>query len=144
VDSRDFFSIEDLTSQKKFSPEERAKNEAEEAKVLKEVKAEEEKQRKLREQQLKECLESLGFPEMTQRRKSANCAYPGTCSWILSNHLYQKWLDLQCGLLWIKGNPGSGKSTIMAFLFGEMIQNSGQRGQCRQICPQNPRTIINR
>jgi hypothetical protein len=70
---------------------------------------------------------------MTQRRKSANRAHPGTCNWILSDAPYQKWLEMQCGLLWIKGNPGSGKSTIMAFLFEDMIRVSAERGQCNTV-----------
>lgn len=121
-----------------LSPEENTGKETAKARELIRLKEEEEKRREIRARQLQECLASLSFPEMTQRRKSANRAFPGTCSWIQSHKLYQEWLELQCGLLWIKGNPGSGKSTIMAFLFEEMIKASEQRGQCCKYTTQTP------
>lgn len=120
-----------------LSPKENTEKEAAKARELTRLKAEGKKQR-IRARQLQECLASLSFPEMTQRRKSANRASPGTCSWIQSHELYEKWLELQCGLLWIKGNPGSGKSTIMAFLFEEMIKASEQKGQCCEYTTQTP------
>jgi predicted ATPase len=124
--SLDSSTIDDLAMQKKQILEIQAEKEAATAREMSRLKAEEEKQRI---HDTRKCQESLGFPEMTQRRRSANRAHPGTCSWILSHELYRKWLDLQCGLLWIKGNPGSGKSTIMAFLFEEMIHTSARRGK---------------
>ncbi|KAL2202485.1 hypothetical protein CC79DRAFT_1389814 [Sarocladium strictum] len=48
----------------------------------------------------------------------------GTCAWLLSLPQYLAWLDDSLshehhGLLWIKGNPGSGKSTLVKFAFDE-------------------------
>jgi ankyrin repeat protein len=44
---------------------------------------------------------------------------PATCDWILRNTLYQEWKGANSGVLWIKGNPGTGKSTLLAFVFQE-------------------------
>ena len=36
-----------------------------------------------------------------------------TCTWILEHMKYCEWLDQGQGLLWIKGKPGAGKSTVL-------------------------------
>ena len=36
-----------------------------------------------------------------------------TCTWILEHTKYCEWLDQGQGLLWIKGKPGAGKSTVL-------------------------------
>lgn len=53
----------------------------------------------------------------------------GTGDWVTSSEVYQRWL--QCGgegegegLLWIKGNPGSGKSVIAAKLINELSKSN--------------------
>ncbi|TGO49584.1 hypothetical protein BCON_0206g00190 [Botryotinia convoluta] len=61
-------------------------------------------------------LSSIYYPEMEQRRRNANNAYPGTCSWISQDGSYLRWKDTQRSLLWIKGKPGAGKSTLMAYI----------------------------
>ena len=61
-------------------------------------------------------LQSLAFPEMNYWPKVADKAHPGTCGWILNHTCYQKWINSRHGLLWINGKPGSGKSTLMAYL----------------------------
>ena len=40
-----------------------------------------------------------------------------TCQWILEHQSYKKWYKDQRGLLWIKGNPGAGKSTVLKYAF---------------------------
>ncbi|KAL1632156.1 hypothetical protein SLS56_003890 [Neofusicoccum ribis] len=40
--------------------------------------------------------------------------------WILKNKSYMEWCNLPCGLLWIQGKPGSGKSTVMKYALKEM------------------------
>ncbi|KAL2816622.1 hypothetical protein BDW59DRAFT_166267 [Aspergillus cavernicola] len=62
-------------------------------------------------------LESLAFPEMLDRRHAIDTPHPNTCEWILDQEKYIDWLDQERGLLWIKGKPGAGKSTIMSFLY---------------------------
>lgn len=59
------------------------------------------------------CLQSLHFAEMYWRRNDIIDPAPATCAWILDHTRYHKWLDQGHGLLWIKGNPGSGKSTVL-------------------------------
>lgn len=64
---------------------------------------------------------SLKFPEMDSRRTNINMALIQTCEWFLTGHIYHDWLNLELvnqhhGFLWITGNPGAGKSTLMKFL----------------------------
>jgi predicted ATPase len=42
-----------------------------------------------------------------------------TCSWLLKHDSYKRWLNQQNGLLWIKGNPGVGKSTLVKYALHE-------------------------
>ncbi|KAH8898104.1 ankyrin, partial [Thozetella sp. PMI_491] len=37
----------------------------------------------------------------------------GTCEWLLQHETYRRWAAGDRGLLWIKGKPGSGKSTLI-------------------------------
>ena len=39
----------------------------------------------------------------------------GTCVWLLDHDEYRTWIEQSPGLLWIKGNPGTGKSTLMKY-----------------------------
>ncbi|EMC95545.1 hypothetical protein BAUCODRAFT_55133, partial [Baudoinia panamericana UAMH 10762] len=64
--------------------------------------------------------EYLKFDQMDARRSTIKREHASTCAWLLKHHIYTQWEDtesLQCdhGLLWIKGKPGSGKSTLMKF-----------------------------
>lgn len=61
--------------------------------------------------------QALSFPEMYDRLHEISVASPGTCSWILKTHTFINWRMAQCGLFWIKGKPGTGKSTIMKYLW---------------------------
>jgi len=63
-------------------------------------------------------LNSLSFPEMGSRRNNIQRALDETCNWLQSTPQYMDWIngtnaDKFHGLLWIKGKPGSGKSTLM-------------------------------
>ncbi|KAL2846711.1 hypothetical protein BJY01DRAFT_247138 [Aspergillus pseudoustus] len=43
--------------------------------------------------------------------------------WVLSNAEFQRWRsDHQCQLLWIKGNPGKGKTMLMIGIINELLQ----------------------
>lgn len=63
-------------------------------------------------------IHSLAFDQMKHREDSIDIPQWGTCVWLRNNLQFQSWLtsnqfnDLP-GLLWIKGKPGSGKSTLM-------------------------------
>ncbi|KAL4912062.1 hypothetical protein BDW62DRAFT_206857 [Aspergillus aurantiobrunneus] len=66
-------------------------------------------------------LESLKFVQIDARRATVKRAHARTCKWFLRTPEYLKWLDStkmneHHGVLWVKGKPGAGKSTLMKFL----------------------------
>ncbi|KAH8592557.1 ankyrin repeat-containing domain protein [Bisporella sp. PMI_857] len=65
---------------------------------------------------LDSCLRSLAYPEMNYRRQDTKRAHENTCGWITCHQSYIDWLREGSGILWIKGKPGSGKSTLMEAL----------------------------
>src|SRR5262249_33874941 len=76
----------------------------------------------LTEEQGRRLLDSLSFDQIDTRHASIKRAHIKTCKWLLSRSEYQDWLDPEKfssnhGFLWIKGKPGSGKSTLMKFAF---------------------------
>ncbi|KAI6779949.1 Ankyrin-1 [Emericellopsis cladophorae] len=67
-------------------------------------------------------LESLRFQQMHSRKFDIRENDEQTCHWFLDSPVYQDWLDhgkrpSHLGLLWIRGKPGAGKSTLMKFLY---------------------------
>lgn len=65
--------------------------------------------------------QALTFHGMDVRRRNIEPAYGDTCRWVLETAEYCRWRNEDLwsehhGFLWIKGNPGVGKSTIMKFL----------------------------
>ncbi|KAK5467580.1 hypothetical protein LTS15_000553 [Exophiala xenobiotica] len=63
---------------------------------------------------------SLRFGQIDARHATIQDAQAETCLWLLDQPEYQDWLDVtelteHHGFFWIKGNPGTGKSTIMKF-----------------------------
>ncbi|QIX02055.1 hypothetical protein AMS68_007572 [Peltaster fructicola] len=63
-------------------------------------------------------LDMLKFEEMDARRRQVKKPYSNTCDWLKEHSIYQLWLNSQeCkrhhGLLWIKGKPGAGKTTLV-------------------------------
>ncbi|KAK8000963.1 hypothetical protein PG991_013185 [Apiospora marii] len=74
-------------------------------------------------------LDSLRFDQMDVRYMSVKRAHRETCQWFLSDPDYIHWLqregtheDKPKSLLWIKGKPGAGKSTLMKLLLHETRQ----------------------
>ncbi|KAL9088061.1 MAG: hypothetical protein Q9165_006402 [Trypethelium subeluteriae] len=66
-------------------------------------------------------LDSLNFEQAEIRRATIRGAHRKTCHWLLQQADYRDWLDENKtsehhGLLWIKGKPATGKSTVMKFL----------------------------
>lgn len=63
-------------------------------------------------------------------RKHLTSHAPGTGQWLTSTDEYQRWLrgEEECGLLWIKGIPGSGKSVHVAKLIDDL-------GKANPGCP---------
>ena len=62
------------------------------------------------------CLRSLSFPQMNDRLEQSSTYQTGTCKWLLTHPNFIKFQSSQTSLLWLKGNPGTGKSTLMSFL----------------------------
>ncbi|KAH8588852.1 Het-eN, partial [Bisporella sp. PMI_857] len=50
---------------------------------------------------------------MYDRKNDIKPAVDGTCTWLLEHKTLREWLDQKQGLLWIRGNPGTGKSTLL-------------------------------
>lgn len=48
----------------------------------------------------------------------------GTCDWILKHPEYIHWTNSANRLLWLRGKPGSGKSTLMKFLHSRLSRES--------------------
>ena len=70
-------------------------------------------------------LESLNFEELDSRHINIKDALKRTCNWFLSDEYYHRWLDPKLysehhGFLWVSGKPGSGKSTLMKFIYSNM------------------------
>ena len=64
------------------------------------------------------CLQSLSFPNIDSRRHNIAFAHQNTCDWLFKTAQFQRWqdrddLESYNGVLWIKGKPGAGKSTLM-------------------------------
>ncbi|KAL3456230.1 hypothetical protein BJX64DRAFT_48158 [Aspergillus heterothallicus] len=69
---------------------------------------------------LKKLQASLYFGEIDKRRSNITKEHARTCQWLLESPKFIQWLnDAEIahhhGVLWIKGKPGAGKSTLMNF-----------------------------
>lgn len=66
----------------------------------------------------KSYLRSLWFSGMGSRHAKIEGPCPDTTKWLFEHHTYQKWqMPIQTwtahNLLWLKGNPGTGKSVLL-------------------------------
>ncbi|KAK1759060.1 hypothetical protein QBC47DRAFT_336716 [Echria macrotheca] len=73
-------------------------------------------------------LDSMRFDQMHSRLASIRKPQPGTCTWLIKHPSYLDWLDTNKldehhGILWIKGKPGTGKSTLVKFAFENAQKN---------------------
>ncbi|XWW95796.1 hypothetical protein V2A60_003764 [Cordyceps javanica] len=67
-------------------------------------------------QYAQECARSLAFGEMNDRANDTNItAADGTLGWLLDHPACVDWSAQNRALLWIKGKPGSGKSTLIRY-----------------------------
>lgn len=55
------------------------------------------------------------------RRQKELMAADNTCEWLPDHAIFRRWLEADQEVLWIKGNPGSGKSTLVEHI---LRQNS--------------------
>jgi ankyrin repeat protein len=65
-------------------------------------------------------LDSLRYDQIDARQMTIKSGHAKTCKWLLKMQEYLDWLDVNKlvehhGFLWIKGKPGTGKSTLMKF-----------------------------
>jgi Cdc6-like AAA superfamily ATPase len=59
----------------------------------------------------------------------------GTCTWLLNDKRYKKWNDVDGqAILWIRGDPGCGKSVLSSFLTEEVIHGSNQLSLAYFFC----------
>ncbi|KXH24923.1 hypothetical protein CSIM01_09978 [Colletotrichum simmondsii] len=63
-------------------------------------------------------LRSLKFDQIKARQEAIKERHRATFDWVFSHDdtLFPKWLESGNGIFWIRGKPGSGKSTLMKFL----------------------------
>ncbi|KAL7919843.1 hypothetical protein ACQKWADRAFT_300213 [Trichoderma austrokoningii] len=64
-------------------------------------------------QALQDCMSSLAIPEINTWHNRFYLNAKSTCEWVLQNDAYLTWAAGRHSLLWIKGKPGSGKTTIV-------------------------------
>lgn len=74
----------------------------------------------LSESRRQDLMESLWYQAIDARYATIKAAHTRTCRWLLKKSEYQDWLDVNKtpdhhGFLWIRGKPGSGKSTLTKF-----------------------------
>ncbi|KAK7515000.1 hypothetical protein IWZ03DRAFT_416367 [Phyllosticta citriasiana] len=67
------------------------------------------------EELLESCLASLSFPDQESHRHEIVDAKNHTCEWILNHDVYKEWLSSSQPLLWIEGQAGVGKSTVLKY-----------------------------
>lgn len=72
-----------------------------------------------------DCLRSLSFEYMDERKEDISLAHPETCDWFFKTSQFQQWyrrdnLENHNAVLWIKGHPGTGKSTLMKHTLGHL------------------------
>ncbi|KAH8766531.1 hypothetical protein BGZ57DRAFT_492627 [Hyaloscypha finlandica] len=80
------------------------------------------KKRAIDADQRQRILDCLRFDQIDTRHMTIKTAHAKTCKWLLNKPEYRDWLDVNeiCnhhGFLWIRGKPGTGKSTLMKFAF---------------------------
>ena len=69
---------------------------------------------------MQQLLASLSFPQQNYRFATIEPAHRHTCQWFLATPEYARWRDWELreahhGILWLKGKPGAGKSTITKY-----------------------------
>jgi len=59
---------------------------------------------------------ALYLPDLDFRMNQIDAPFQDTFHWIFDLPIFSKWLQEGSGLFWIRGKPGSGKSTLMKFI----------------------------
>jgi ankyrin repeat protein len=89
-------------------------------------------QQSLHTEQRQMLKDSLKFDQIDARHMTIKNAHARTCKWFLECPEYLQWLDhtkldKHHGFLWIKGNPGTGKSTLLKFAVQAHARQKGTR-----------------
>ncbi|RYO96491.1 hypothetical protein DL765_011580 [Monosporascus sp. GIB2] len=79
-----------------------------------------ERLRRLVDEAKQEVAKRFAEHNMDGRPNVIDDAADGTCKWLLKHETLAQWTRQHRGLLWIKGKPGSGKSTIMKYALREI------------------------
>lgn len=69
-----------------------------------------------------DCLDPFVFQDKLLRRQNIALDLLGACDWIYETSVFIQWRDQDDskrhnGVLWIKGNPGAGKSTSVKHIW---------------------------
>ena len=88
----------------------------------------------------------LWFNDMNMRLQTMRAAYDGSCEWLFKSEEYMTWRDpsqsdIHKGFLWIRGKPGSGKSTLIkaAYVHGvetfkeDVVISSSAQAACHYM-----------
>ncbi|QPC62822.1 hypothetical protein HYE67_005053 [Fusarium culmorum] len=65
-----------------------------------------------------QCLQALYFDGIDYEPRKMREPGETACQWLLEDQSYTDWYSSGRGILWILGNPGSGKSTLMKHAIG--------------------------
>jgi ankyrin repeat protein len=84
-----------------------------------------------KEQRRRFLWNSLRFDQINDWRADIQRTHAKTCEWFLRSYCYLDWIDSSkvnehTGLLWIKGKPGAGKSTLMKFALSQAEKVMGE------------------
>ncbi|KAJ6787224.1 hypothetical protein PWT90_07859 [Aphanocladium album] len=76
-----------------------------------------------------ELLNCLKFDQIDARQANIKAKHSTTCQWLLTHPKYLDWLNPEAltqhhGFLWLRGGPGTGKSTIMNFASKESAKDA--------------------
>ncbi|KAK3390389.1 ankyrin repeat protein [Podospora didyma] len=72
---------------------------------------------------------SLGTVKYEAHRARNPAPVEGTCRWVLEHPKYRAWFTSpEASLLWISGDPGSGKSVLASFLVDTLTEMSKELG----------------
>jgi hypothetical protein len=87
--------------------------------------------REMNPDELRRLQESLLFSRIDARKTAVAAANIRTCDWFLHSSGYATWqddtkLNEHHGILWVKGNPGTGKSTLMKYALENTERATGR------------------
>jgi hypothetical protein len=86
----------------------------------------------LNNSQMRTLLRSLRFEQMGARQTNIKNAHPATCEWLLRKPEFLQWKDPAIitehhGFLWVKGKPGTSKSTLMKYALADARETMKER-----------------